>query len=65
MLQRLEAKGIVKHRKEGKQFVYYPSASNSAVRRKVLADVALEHFGGSLPELLAEARHLVDDASPR
>jgi predicted transcriptional regulator len=65
MLQRLEAKGIVKHQKDGKQFVYYPSVSNSAIRRKVLADVALEHFGGSLSELLAEARHLLDEVGLR
>ena len=54
MLSRLEAKGVVRRRKEGKRFFYAPAAGEAA-REAALKRLSREHFGGSLAALAAAA----------
>jgi predicted transcriptional regulator len=61
MLRRLEGKGVVRRRKEGKRFVYLPSSTEAEMRRRALVRVASEHFGGCLGHMAREARKLVDE----
>jgi predicted transcriptional regulator len=48
MLRRLEAKGVLRRRKEGKRFFYAPARSDQAARAAALRLVARDYFGGSL-----------------
>ena len=50
MLRRLEAKGVVRRRKEGKRFLYAATVSESSERESVLRRVAREYFEGSLAD---------------
>ena len=55
MLTKMERKGVVGHRVEGRQFVYAPIVSEQAVRRSMVADLtdaAGEHFTSTLEPLL-------------
>jgi predicted transcriptional regulator len=61
MLTRLEAKGVLSRRKEGKRFFYAPAGTDPAVRDASLRWLALEHFGGSLARLAAAALDLARD----
>ena len=54
MLTRLEAKGVVRRRKEGKRFFYAPAAGEAA-RESALKRLSREHFAGSLAALAAAA----------
>ncbi|MBC7789694.1 MAG: BlaI/MecI/CopY family transcriptional regulator [Anaerolineae bacterium] len=58
LLNRLEKKGAITHRTEGRQFVYRALVSEAEVRRSMLAQVADRLFGGDVPllihQLLAE-----------
>ncbi len=58
LLTRLEKKGAITHRTEGRQFVYRALVSETEVRRWMLAQVADRLFGGDVPllihQLLAE-----------
>jgi predicted transcriptional regulator len=58
MLTRLEAKGVLSRRKQGKRFFYAPAGTDPAVRDASLRWLALEHFGGSLARLAATALDL-------
>ena len=58
MLTRLEAKGVLSRRKEGKRFFYAPAGTDPAVRDASLRWLALEHFGGSLARLAGAALDL-------
>ena len=50
MLRRLENKGVVRRRREGKRFLYAATVSEHSERESVLRRVAREYFGGSLAE---------------
>ncbi|MDQ3517160.1 MAG: BlaI/MecI/CopY family transcriptional regulator [Gemmatimonadota bacterium] len=58
LLTRLEKRGAITHRTEGRQFVYRALVSETEVRRWMLAQVADRLFGGDVPllihQLLAE-----------
>ena len=58
LLGRLEKKGAVTHRTEGRQFIYRALVSEAEVRRSMLAQVADRLFDGDVPllihQLLAE-----------
>ena len=54
LLSRLEKKGAVAHRTEGRQFVYRAAISESSVRRSFLSQIADSLFGGDLPGLMHE-----------
>jgi predicted transcriptional regulator len=48
MLSRLQNKGVVRRRRDGKRFVYLPARANPAVRDAALRRVSREYFEGSL-----------------
>ena len=51
-LTRLEKKGAVAHRTDGRQFVYRAAISEASVRRSFVAQVTNSLFGGDLPALV-------------
>ena len=53
MLRHLEEKGYLKHRKEGRRYVYYPARPKAEVRRKMLQHLTETFFGGSVSEAVA------------
>lgn len=58
MLKKLEAKGVVRHRVEGRQFVYRPTISESAVKRTMVRDLTSSLFAGDVAALVS---HLLDE----
>ena len=52
LLSRLEKKGAVAHRTEGRQFVYRAAISESKVRRSFVSQIRDSLFGGDLPALV-------------
>ena len=48
MLKRLESKGVVRRRKDGKKFLYVPSTSDERIRQQALLRVSNDFFDGSL-----------------
>ena len=65
LLSRLEKKGAVAHRTEGRQFVYRAAVSEAEVRRSMVGQIADVLFRGDVPELihqlLAERRVSAQD----
>lgn len=57
MLSRLEKKGLLTHRVEGRQFIYRPLVSEHEVRRSMLARLTDYFFKGDVSALVS---HLVD-----
>jgi predicted transcriptional regulator len=53
MLRHLEEKGYLKHRKEGRRYVYYPARPKAEVRRTMLQHLTETFFGGSVSEAVA------------
>jgi len=53
MLSRLEKRGIVKHRTQSRQYVYYPKVSERDVRRSMVADLTERLFDGDVTELVS------------
>ena len=58
MLRKMEAKGVVDHRTEGRQFVYRPTVSEDAVKRSMVGEIVDRLFQGDPAELVS---HLVAD----
>ena len=58
MLSRLEKKGTVTHRVEGRQFIYRALVTEEEVRRTMLSRVTDYFFGGDVSALVS---HLVED----
>ncbi|HEY8375690.1 MAG TPA: BlaI/MecI/CopY family transcriptional regulator [Nannocystis sp.] len=56
MLSRLEKKGTITHRVEGRQFIYRALVSEAEVRRSMLSRVTDFFFGGDVSALVS---HLV------
>jgi predicted transcriptional regulator len=56
LLSRLEKKGVVEHRKEGRQYVYRARVSRGDVRRSMVRDLTRSLFGGDPAALV---QHLV------
>lgn len=59
LLTRLEKRGVVRQRHEGRQLIYRPLVSEPQVRRSMVADLVGSLFGGDARELVA---HLVSEA---
>ena len=59
LLSRLEKRGVVKKRYEGRQLVYRALVSEPQVRRSMVADLIGSLFGGDARELVA---HLVSES---
>jgi BlaI family penicillinase repressor len=49
----LESKGHLKHRQEGREFIYQPVHSRAKVGRSTLSSVISTFFGGSLSQAVA------------
>ena len=58
MLTKMEAKGVVTHRSEGRRFIYRPTVSEDAVRLSMVGELTDRLFGGNpaalVSHLLAE-----------
>lgn len=59
MLRRLEAKGVLRKRSEGKRYLYRPALGDPEVRELLVRRLAEQHFGGSLPDLAAELARIM------
>lgn len=57
MLVKLERKGVVVHRTEGRRYIYRPLVSRHEVRQSMVADLVDRLFGGDPSALVS---HLVD-----
>ncbi|HVO13172.1 MAG TPA: BlaI/MecI/CopY family transcriptional regulator [Vicinamibacteria bacterium] len=58
MLRKMEEKGVVAHRANGRQFVYRPTVSEDQVRRSMVGELVGRLFGGDPRALVA---HLVSE----
>ncbi len=60
MLRKMEAKGVVAHRVEGRQFVYRPTVTEVEVRRSMVDELVERIFAGDpaalVSHLVAEGR---------
>jgi BlaI family transcriptional regulator, penicillinase repressor len=52
MLVRLENKGYLRHREEGKRYIYSATTSPAAAKRAALRQYLRTFFGGSLSEMM-------------
>lgn len=62
LLSRLEKRGVVSRRKEGRQYVYEPAVAQERVRRSVVSEigeVADRLFAGDVADLVT---HLLSDS---
>ena len=57
MLVKLEKKGQVTHRAEGKAFLYRPSVQQDSVSRSMVTDLAQRLFAGDVTRMIS---HLLD-----
>lgn len=57
MLKKMEVKGVVEHRADGRRFVYRPTVSEEEVTRSMVADLAERLFDGSTVALVS---HLLE-----
>jgi BlaI family penicillinase repressor len=60
LLTRLEARGIVRRRTEGRQFVYSPSVGEDEVRRSMVSALTDRLFAGDPSALV---HHLIDEGA--
>jgi predicted transcriptional regulator len=58
MLTKMEKKGVVSHRSEGRQFIYRPEIEEAAVRRTMVADLTERLFDGDVAALVS---HLISE----
>jgi len=58
MLTKMEKKGVVEHRAEGRRFVYRPLVSEGQVRRSMVSDLTSQLFRGDVTALV---NHLLSE----
>lgn len=58
MLRKMEIKGVVAHRVEGRQFVYSPAVTQDKVKRSMVRELVDRIFDGDPAALVT---HLVED----
>ena len=58
MLAKLEKKGVVDHRADGRRFIYRPTVSEGLVRRSMVSDLTSQLFRG---DALALVNHLLSE----
>jgi predicted transcriptional regulator len=58
MLVKMEKKGVVDHRTEGRRFIYRPLVSEDKVRRSMVADLTAQLFRGDAAALV---NHLLSE----
>jgi BlaI family penicillinase repressor len=64
LLRILEAKGHIKHRREGARYVYLPRASRETARRSALRRVVSTFFQGSVTQAVAALLETADARMP-
>jgi predicted transcriptional regulator len=64
MLRKMEDKGVVAHRAEGRQFVYRPTVTQAEVRQSMVGELVERLFGGDARALVAHlvSEHEIDGA---
>ncbi len=64
MLKKMENRGLVSHREEGRRFIYRPAVTEEAVTRSMVADLTDRLFDGKASELMGHllAEHDIDRA---
>jgi predicted transcriptional regulator len=64
MLNKMERKGVVAHRAEGRRFVYRPTVTELEVRRSMVASMAERLFDGDYSALVSHllTEHELDPA---
>lgn len=62
MLMKMERRGVVAHRTEGRRFVYRPTVSEGLVRRSMVGELADRLFAGKPSALVAHllSQHEID-----
>jgi predicted transcriptional regulator len=58
MLTKMEKKGVVDHRAEGRRFIYRPLVSEGQVRRSMVSDLTSQLFRGDVTALV---NHLLSE----
>ena len=58
MLQKMERKGVVEHRTEGRRFIYRPTITEAQVRRGMVEELTERLFAGDSSALVA---HLLEE----
>ncbi|MGD2114705.1 MAG: BlaI/MecI/CopY family transcriptional regulator [Acidobacteriota bacterium] len=58
MLRKMEDKGVVTHRSEGRRYIYQPTVSESAVRRTMVGELTERLFSGEVTALVG---HLLSE----
>ncbi|MCA9691797.1 MAG: BlaI/MecI/CopY family transcriptional regulator [Myxococcales bacterium] len=58
MLRKMEVKGVVAHRTEGRRFIYQPAVSEDTVTRSMVADLTERLFDGDPTALVC---HLISE----
>lgn len=64
MLKKMERRGLVSHREEGRRFIYRSAVTEEAVTRSMVADLTDRLFGGKASDLMGHllAEHDIDRA---
>ena len=64
MLKKMENRGLVIHREDGRRFIYRPAVTEEAVTRAMVSDLTDRLFGGKASELMGHllAEHDIDRA---
>ncbi len=68
LLSRMERKGVVKHREDGRTFVYEPLVSEDRISTSLVSDLVRRAFDGSPSQLvsyLLETEHVDHDELTR
>lgn len=62
MLAKMEDKGVVDHRQEGRRYIYRPSVTEAEVRRSMVGDLTQRLFQGDAAALVSHliAEHEID-----
>ncbi len=62
MLKKMERRGLVGHREEGRRFIYQPAVTEEKVTRSMVNELTDRLFGGRVTELVSHllAEHDID-----
>ena len=64
MLKKMETKGVVEHRTEGRKFLYHPRVTEGQVRRSMVAEVTERLFAGDPAALVSHLLSHHEVAAP-
>jgi predicted transcriptional regulator len=67
MLRKMEEKGVVAHRMEGRKFIYRPTVTEERARRSMVEQLTDRLFSGNVAELVSHLleEHQVDEVELR